>query len=1003
DYEGNDISTTQQGDPSGCCADCQNTTGCKAYNWDSGVCYLKSKKGQVVSAPGSVSGFISTPKPITTAPTDGACSVVKDVDFQDFDIKTTYHEDATKCCADCQATEGCKVYTWANGACYLKSKKGASSPLPGAISGVQSSKPVPTSKPTVAPTPTPTTSGTCSTQKDVDFYGSDIKTTYQDEATKCCADCQATEGCKVYTWANGACYLKSKQGVSSPFSGAISGVLSANSAPTSKPTLAPTSAPTPVPTPAPTPAPTLTLFEGAIVMGVNRTLCLESNGAVYEPYLARCNPSPRQAWTWTKSLRLYNAYANACLDHDSTGSKVYLWSCHQSTSWQVNGLALLSSKRPTLAVSIDSNGASLRAIQSGDDSQVMNLTLVPTLPTRATPLKGTIAIGSNRSYCLEVPNLQTTWTFEPMGTPCREDAQVQQWEWVNATYVYNPLTKMCLTREKNNAFSGTKIKVAACTSTDGQIWKVDGTALVHPKFPTLVLEMPFGSPGTLEYLANGNDAQMLDLTQVVSAAPIPTPQPTLAPTPIPTVGRTCSTKKDVDFYGSDIKTTYQDDATKCCADCEATEGCKVYTWVNGACYLKSKQGASSPFPGAISGVLSQQPTLPPTSAPNLPPVSGGAITTGVGECLGYNQGLMRVDTAKCNGSPNQQWMWYKSLYLYNVGSDDCLDYMTETPTERGKVTFIGCMLTKSQAWQVRGHALVPTTAPALALSFEWEVSLIERKNAFLKAFTSSDSTQHMDLTKVPLIPTRAAAFKGTIAVGANRSYCLEASTKSYLDPRGAPCNDQVPAQQWMWVNAKYLYNPATKQCLTLFMGNANSASVIRTKTCVLSRAQSWQVVGNAVVNEEFPGQAVSIGFAGLVFYNDVASDADAQILDLTQVPSAPATLPTFPPSVSTLQGQLFVGINRSFCLESHSTQSYVATCDATSPEQMYTWTRETKKLTSNQYAFDGDFQGASILARNEEDKCLAVQTSNSIGLGQWLGTKPCDVLDDTQLFSFAAV
>ncbi|KAF0686045.1 Aste57867_22139 [Aphanomyces stellatus] len=192
-------------------------------------------------------------------------------------------------------------------------------------------------------------------------------------------------------------------------------------------------------------------------------------------------------------------------------------------------MALLSSKWPTRAVSIDSNGASLRAIQSGDDSQVMNLTLVPTLPTRATPLKGTIAIGSNRSYCLEVPNLETTWKFEPIGTPCREDAQVQQWEWVNATYVYNPSTKMCLTREKNNAFSGTKIKVAACTATDGQIWKVDGTALVHPKLPTLVLEMPFGSPSTLQYLANGNDAQMLDLTQVLSAAPtpVPTSQPTL--------------------------------------------------------------------------------------------------------------------------------------------------------------------------------------------------------------------------------------------------------------------------------------------------------------------------------------------------------------------------------------------------------------------------------------------------------------------------------------------
>ncbi|KAF0686046.1 Aste57867_22140 [Aphanomyces stellatus] len=87
DYEGNDISTTHQGDPSGCCGDCQNTPGCKAYNWDNGVCYLKSNKGQVVSALGSVSGFISTPKPTTSAQTDGACSVIKDVDFQDFDIK----------------------------------------------------------------------------------------------------------------------------------------------------------------------------------------------------------------------------------------------------------------------------------------------------------------------------------------------------------------------------------------------------------------------------------------------------------------------------------------------------------------------------------------------------------------------------------------------------------------------------------------------------------------------------------------------------------------------------------------------------------------------------------------------------------------------------------------------------------------------------------------------------------------------------------------------------
>ncbi|KAF0713002.1 hypothetical protein As57867_004551, partial [Aphanomyces stellatus] len=166
DYEGNDIASTEQENHEDCCADCQDTPGCKAYNWESGVCYLKSKKGRSIRAPGTVSGVLTVatpaptlaptpaPKPSSSAPS--TCSVIPNVDYDGNDITTTEQDDYRKCCADCQATKGCKLYNWFEGVCYLKSKQGRSSPLEGSYSGILSTTPAPTPKPTPVPTPAPT-------------------------------------------------------------------------------------------------------------------------------------------------------------------------------------------------------------------------------------------------------------------------------------------------------------------------------------------------------------------------------------------------------------------------------------------------------------------------------------------------------------------------------------------------------------------------------------------------------------------------------------------------------------------------------------------------------------------------------------------------------------------------------------------------------------------------------------------------------------------------------
>ncbi|KAF0699001.1 hypothetical protein As57867_010361, partial [Aphanomyces stellatus] len=103
------------------------------------------------------------------------------------------------------------------------------------------------------PAPTPVPARQCSRLDDIDYDGYDLDQSFQEDPTDCCADCQATPGCKLYNWFDGVCYLKSRKGRSSYLGGSVSGVVLPSS---SKPTPSPTPSPTPKPTPSPTPKPT---------------------------------------------------------------------------------------------------------------------------------------------------------------------------------------------------------------------------------------------------------------------------------------------------------------------------------------------------------------------------------------------------------------------------------------------------------------------------------------------------------------------------------------------------------------------------------------------------------------------------------------------------------------------------------------------------------------------------------------------------------------------------
>ncbi|ETW03774.1 hypothetical protein H310_05140 [Aphanomyces invadans] len=80
----------------------------------------------------------------------------------------------------------------------------------------------------VFPTPAPTPSPCPVVEYDVDYVGNDILFTSRTDYRDCCGDCQATVGCSLYVWGpddGGRCYLKSKKGAASAYTGGRAGVL----------------------------------------------------------------------------------------------------------------------------------------------------------------------------------------------------------------------------------------------------------------------------------------------------------------------------------------------------------------------------------------------------------------------------------------------------------------------------------------------------------------------------------------------------------------------------------------------------------------------------------------------------------------------------------------------------------------------------------------------------------------------------------------------------------
>ncbi|RHY39759.1 hypothetical protein DYB30_008929 [Aphanomyces astaci] len=124
DYDGPIITFTNQAKAESCCADCENTPGCKLFVWFGGTCTLKSDKGDRVIVNGAKAGSL---------PTSSACAPMElNVNYVGHDIGYTSQTSADACCGDCQAKSGCNLFVWFGGTCTLKSAMGTNETVDGA-------------------------------------------------------------------------------------------------------------------------------------------------------------------------------------------------------------------------------------------------------------------------------------------------------------------------------------------------------------------------------------------------------------------------------------------------------------------------------------------------------------------------------------------------------------------------------------------------------------------------------------------------------------------------------------------------------------------------------------------------------------------------------------------------------------------------------------------------------------------------------------------------------
>eukprot|EP00644_Phytophthora_capsici_P003114 jgi/Phyca11/69078/gw1.7.429.1 len=178
DYSGADIGNAFSGSATGCCSICSSTNGCNAFTWtnyNGGTCWLKSSKGATKATSGAVSGSLQVSS--ATCP-----SLENNVDYTGTDIGSSRSASATGCCSICSSTNGCGAFTWTNyngGTCWLKSSKGTSKTMSGAVSGVVQAS----------------FSACSSLENNVDYGGADIGNARSSSSSGCCSICSNTNGC----------------------------------------------------------------------------------------------------------------------------------------------------------------------------------------------------------------------------------------------------------------------------------------------------------------------------------------------------------------------------------------------------------------------------------------------------------------------------------------------------------------------------------------------------------------------------------------------------------------------------------------------------------------------------------------------------------------------------------------------------------------------------------------------------------------------------------------
>ncbi|KAF0696987.1 Aste57867_12300 [Aphanomyces stellatus] len=117
DYAGDNLyGSGSAADLFSCCVGCQMNRDCNAYSFVEATqeCSLKSGRTGTSAKSGVTSGRVYKCTPIEMG-----------VDYVGNDLADVAADAADDCCALCRNLDGCKAFSYADGTCYLKSDKGA--------------------------------------------------------------------------------------------------------------------------------------------------------------------------------------------------------------------------------------------------------------------------------------------------------------------------------------------------------------------------------------------------------------------------------------------------------------------------------------------------------------------------------------------------------------------------------------------------------------------------------------------------------------------------------------------------------------------------------------------------------------------------------------------------------------------------------------------------------------------------------------------------------------